>query len=200
MTSSSSHPRSSTSLAFRYASCTAVSRWSFCANSSRFSLLTSSTPIRCSDELFANFPSKSLWLASYTVSSKSAAALLFTSYSTFGLVGVQASEPYTRFARLACGSMASGPNTSEMGPYLLWPSCAFTTAIEGDGIPPSSSASFRFSSVRLCTATSSLVLPTSTGALSWNLTVFFTASSVLLLSSEVRAILCLEASGNLLAS
>ena len=85
-----------------------------------------------------------------------------------------------------------------MGPYLLWPSCAFTTAIEGDGIPPSSRASFRFSSVRLCTATSSFVRSTSTGALSWNRTVFFTGSSVLLLSSEVCAILCSGVSGNLL--
>ena len=102
----------------------------------------------------------------------------FTLYSTFGLVGVQASEPYTRFARLAIGSILSGPNTSEMGPYWLCPSWAFTTAMEGEGIPPRSSASRRFSSVRLCTATSSLVSFTSTGLASWNRVVFFTGSSV----------------------
>ena len=102
----------------------------------------------------------------------------FTLYSTFGLVGVQASEPYTRLARLACGSMLSGPNTSEMGPYLLCPFRAFTTAMEGEGIPPRSSASRRFSSVRLCTATSSLLSFTSTGLASWNRVVFFTGSSV----------------------
>ena len=90
------------------------------------------------------------------------------------------------------GSMVSLPNTSDTGPYFVCPSRAFTTAMDGDGIPPSCSASRRFCSVRLCTATSSFWPSTSTGALSANRTVFCTAALFSLLSPASCAILLLE--------
>ena len=115
-----------------------------------------------------------------------------TSYSTPGLVGVHASAPYTRFALSTMGSIVSLPNTSDTGPYFVCPSRTFTTAMDGDGIPPSCSASRRFCSVRLCTATSSFWPSTSTGAPSAKHTVFCTAALFSLLSAASCVIVVLE--------
>ena len=139
----------------------------------------------------ANSPPAVWRLSCASVAFSALALSACTSYSTPGLVGVHASAPYTRFALSTMGSIVSLPNTSDTGPYFVCPSRAFTTAMDGDGIPPSCSASRRFCSVRLCTATSSFWPSTSTGALSAKRTVFCTAALFSLLSPASRAILVL---------